>query len=212
MLEQRSPAWFAARAGNFTASRMSDLMARLKSGGEAASRKNMIVTLAVERLTGTCVETFSNSAMQRGTDLEPEGLNAYAFEFGVVIEEAAYIVHPEMPRVGCSPDGLIDSDGMIERKCPAAMGKHLDALKTGAHAQEYRWQAQHQLFVTGREWVDMVSYDPRWPNGLQLAVKRVFKNAEDQAELAEEIAKSDAEIEQIVAELRALGNVAEAAE
>lgn len=211
MLEQRTPEWLAARAGNFTASRVGDIMAKTKTG-PAASRKNMITTLAVERLTGSCVETYTNFAMQRGVELEQEGLDAYSFEFGVAVEPAAYLVHPKIPRVGCSPDGLIGDDGMVELKCPAAMGKHLDALRTGAHAKEYRWQAQHQLFVSGREWVDMVSYDPRFPDGLQLAIKRVFKNAEDQEELAAEISKADAEIEQIVTELRALGKVAEAAE
>lgn len=210
MLEQRTDEWFAKRAGAFTASRMGDLMARTKSG-PAASRKNMITTLAIERLTGKCVETFTNSAMQRGIDMEPEALDAYAFEMGVAVESAAFLDHPDLPRVGCSPDGLIGDDGMVEIKCPAAMGKHLDALRTGAHAKEYRWQLQHQLFVSGREWVDAVSYHPDFPRGLQLAIKRIFVDAEDHAEIAAEIAKSDAEIDGIVAELRELGNVERAA-
>ena len=210
-MEQRDNDWFAARAGCFTASRMSDLMARTKSG-PAASRKNMITLLAVERLTGQCVETYQNGAMLRGIELEQEGLDAYSFEFGVAVESAAYLVHPTIPRAGCSPDGLIGKVGMVEIKVPASMAKHLDALQSGAHAQEYKWQAQHQLFVSGREWVDMVSYDPRYPMGLQLAVKRVFKDAEDQEAIAEEITKADAEIERIVADLRRLGNLQEAAE
>lgn len=201
--EQRTPEWFAVRAGAFTASRMADLMARTKTG-PSASRKNMITTLAVERLTGQCVETYTNGAMQRGVELEQEALDAYAFERGVAVVSQAFIKHPTLERVGCSPDGLINDDGLVEVKCPAAMAKHLDALQSGAHATEYRWQLQHQLFVTGREWVDAVSYDPRFPSGLQLAIKRVFKDAEDQEALAEEIAKADAEIEAIVDALRKL--------
>lgn len=209
-MEQRTDEWLAQRAGNFTASRMGDLMARTKTG-PAASRKNMITTLAIERLTGQCVETYTNGAMQRGIELEPEALDAYSFEVGEAIEAIAYIEHPKIPRVGCSPDGLIGNDGMVEIKCPAAMGKHLDALRKGQHAKEYRWQLQHQLFVAGREWVDAVSYDPRFPQGLQLAIKRVFKDAEDHEAIAEEITKSQAEINQIVAELNSLGRL-EAAE
>ncbi|MCK5745975.1 MAG: YqaJ viral recombinase family protein, partial [Oricola sp.] len=117
-MEQRSPEWFAKRAGCFTASRMSDLMARTKTG-PAASRKNMITTLAVERLTGSCVETYQNGAMLRGIELEQEGLDAYSFECGVAVIAADYLEHPELPRVGCSPDGLVNDDGMVEMKCPA---------------------------------------------------------------------------------------------
>lgn len=207
MSEQRSPEWFARRAGCFTASRMADLMARTKTG-PSASRKNMITLLAVERLTGQCVETYTNGAMQRGVELEQEALDAYAFECGVAVEPVDYVDHPTLPRVGCSPDGLVGPSGLVEVKCPSAMGKHLDALQTGAHADEYRWQLQHQLLVTGREWVDAASYDPRWPAGLQLAVRRIFANAEDHEALKEEIAKADAEIDAIVSSLRALGKQA----
>lgn len=210
MTEQRSEEWFAKRAGAFTASRMADLMARTKSG-PAASRKNMITTLAIERLTGQCVETYTNAAMQRGIELEREALDAYSFECGVAVQQIDYIHHPEIPRVGCSPDGLVGDDGMVEVKCPSAQAKHLEALRSGAHAQEYRWQLQHQLFVTRREWVDAVSYDPRFPPGLQLATLRVFRDAEDQELIAAEIAKADAEIESIVAELRDLQTVTNAA-
>lgn len=203
-MEQRSAEWLAKRAGCFTASRMSDLMARTKSG-PAASRKNMITTLAIERLTGQCVETFQNAAMLRGIELEQEALDAYSFEYGVAVETIAYLDHPNLPRVGCSPDGLVGDDGLVEVKCPASMAKHFDALRDGTHAHEYRWQAQHQMLVTGREWVDMVSYHPEFPVGLQLTAKRVFKDAEAHAEMVEEIARADDEIESMVSIMRELG-------
>lgn len=203
-MEQGTDEWFAARAGMFTASRMSDLMAKLKSGKPAATRTNMITTLAVERLTGRCVETYQNAAMARGIEMEPEARNAYSFEMGVGVAQAAFIKHPTLERVGCSPDGLIGDDGMVEIKCPSAMGKHLEALQSGAHAVEYRWQLQHQLFVTGRDWVDASSYHPDFPDGLQLAIKRVERDAEDQEAIAAEIAQADAEINVIVNSLKAL--------
>ena len=205
-MEQRDEAWFAARAGVITASRVADLMARTKSG-VSAKRSNMIATLTAERLAGQCVETFANDAMRRGTELEPEALNAYAFECDVTVESVAFVLHETIANTGCSPDGLVGDDGLVEVKCPSAMDKHLKALKAGAHAVEYRWQLQHQLFITGREWVDAVSYDPRWPQGLQLAIKRVFVNAEDQEALKEEIARSNAEIDAGVEELRRLGGL-----
>lgn len=205
-LIQGSPDWFAARAGKITASRVKALMVKTKSGW-STSRKNMITQLAIERLTGTCDEGYSNAAMQRGTEMEPEARNAYAFEYGVAVEERGICIHPEWEFATCSPDGLVGEDGLVEIKCPSAMAKHYGALQTGAHAQEYKWQLHHQMLVTGREWVDAVSYDPRYPDGLQLAVKRVHKDAEIQEELKAAIIECNAEINKQVEELRNLQNL-----
>ena len=201
-MQQGSEEWFAKRAGAFTASRSKDLMARTKSG-PSASRGNLITQLAVERLTGQCVETYSNAAMQRGTDLEPEARDAYIFDQCVSVEEVAFIDHPTIPMCGCSPDGLVDEDGMVEIKCPASMAKHFAALKSGAHAKEYHWQLQHQLMASGRKWVDAVSYDPRFPRGLQLAIKRIERDEDAISSLEIEIKKADAEINLVVEDMRA---------
>lgn len=201
MIEQRSKEWFQARAGVITASRVAAIMARTKSG-PAASRANMIATLALERFTGQCEETYCSPAMQRGTDLEPYAIEAYCAQECVAVEPLAFALHSDLPLVGCSPDGLVGDDGLVEIKCPSAMAVHLDALRSGGHAQQYRWQLQHQLFVTGRKWVDCVSYDPRYPDGLQLAIVRVFPDPDDQAALADEITKANAEIDAIVSDLR----------
>lgn len=196
-MQQRSPDWFAARAGRFTGSRFADLMAVTKSG-PSTSRKNLIATLAVERLTGACVETYSNGAMQRGNELEPEARAAYEAHTGELVSELAFVIHPRLTFVGVSPDGLVGDDGLVEIKCPAAMGKHLDALLSGAHASEYAWQVQGQLWVTGRRWCDVASYDPRYPDGLQLAIKRVERD---------EIAIKKLEAECVAAETEVAGMV-----
>lgn len=201
--EQETQDWMAARAGCFTASRASDLMAKTKTG-PSASRGNLLTLLAVERLTGQCVETYQNAAMQRGIDTEAEARDAYSFTHGVAVEECGFITHPTIERCGCSPDGLLGDDGLVEIKCPASMAKHLDSLRTAAHATEYRWQLQHQLMVTGRFWVDAVSYDPRFPDGLQLAVKRIHRDETAIADLIEEIRKADSEVQAMVAELRSM--------
>lgn len=204
---QESQDWMQARCGMFTASRSADLMAKTKTG-PSASRGNLLTLLAVERLTGCPVETFQNDAMRRGTELEAEARDMYAFTHGVVVEESGYIAASDLPNCGCSPDGLIDADGLLEIKCPASMAKHLAALRTGDHAKEYHWQLQHQLLVTGRTYVDAASYDPRFPEGLQLAVVRVFRDEPAIAELVTEIKKADAEVSAMVAELN---NMKEAA-
>lgn len=202
-VEQEGADWMAQRAGKFTASRASDLMAKTRSG-PAASRANLLALLAVERLTGACVPTYTNGAMQRGIELEAEARDAYAFTRLATVEEAGFIACDDMPNTGCSPDGLIGKDGLVEIKCPASMQKHLEALRSGAHAVEYRWQLQHQLMVTGRKWVDAVSYDPRFPEHLQLAVTRVERDEAAIAELREAIRVADAEVEATVAELASM--------
>src|SRR5690348_5192150 len=101
---QEAEGWMRDRAGNFTASRSDDLMARTKSG-PSASRANLITTLAVERILGDCVPTYTNAAMQRGTDLEAEARDAYSFERGVAVIETGYIASDFLPHCGASPDG-----------------------------------------------------------------------------------------------------------
>lgn len=193
--------FFTMRAGKFTGSRLSDLMAKKTRSGPAASRANLITALAVERITGTCVETYQNGAMLRGTELEPEARAAYEMFAGVLVEEVAFVEHPSLPYVGVSPDGMVNDDGMVELKCPAAMAKQLAALRSGEHATEYKWQLQGQLWVCGRRWVDAVSYDPRFPEGLQLAVVRVERDEEAITELEAECIKANDEVNAIVDEL-----------
>lgn len=204
---QEGADWLLSRAGKFTASRASDLMAKTKTG-PSASRGNLIALLAVERLTGQPVETYQNAAMQRGIDTEAEARDAYSFAKGVAVDEAGFVVCDDLPNTGCSPDGILGDDGLLELKCPASMAKHLDALRTGAHAVEYRWQLQHQLLVTGRAWVDAASYDPRFPEHLQLAVTRVSRDEAAIAELTAEIIKADAEVTALVDELNNIPLVA----
>lgn len=201
MIAQGTPEWFRQRCGAFTASRAADLMAKTKSG-PSASRANLIAMLAVERLTGQPVETYQNAAMARGTELEEQARDAYAFAYDVIVEECGYIQHPTIANCGCSPDGLIGDEGLLEVKCPSAMAKHLAALRSGNHASEYRWQIQHQLFVTGRKWEDVVSYDPRFPIHLQIATVRVLPDHKAFAELESEIHAAEKEVCEIVELLR----------
>lgn len=201
---QDNEEWLLLRCGAFTASRAADLMVKLKDGRPGAERGKLLALLAIERLTGCPVPTYQNAAMQRGIETEAEARDAYSFAQGVAVEECGFIPHPELSNCGCSPDGLVGAEGLVELKCPDSMAKHLDALRSGAHAQEYRWQLQHQLMVTGREWVDATSYDPRFPDGFQLAIRRVTRDEEAIGELVAAIRKADVEVDAIVAELKEL--------
>lgn len=205
---QEDAGWMAQRAGMFTASRASALMARLRDGRPAASRGELLATLAVERLTGQCVPTYQNAAMARGIELEAEARDAYSFGAGVAVDEVGFVACDDLPNTGCSPDGLVGDDGMLEIKCPSNPEKHVEALRSGAHAVEYRWQLQHQLMATGRKWVDAVSYHPAFPEGLQQATKRVYRDESAIEALREEITKADAEVSALVDELNAIKETA----
>jgi putative phage-type endonuclease len=207
-MDQRTESWFAMRAGKLTGSRFSDVMNVIAGGKPGANRRALIASLAVERLTGQCVETFCNDAMRRGTELEPEARAAYEAHVGALCEEVAFIPHPSLDYVGVSPDGLVGPDGMVELKCPANMAKHMDALLRGEHATEYRWQLQGQLWVAERAWVDATSYDPRYPEHLRLAITRVQRDEDAIEQLAAECAKVNDEINRA---LDALNNLERAA-
>jgi putative phage-type endonuclease len=197
-MEQRSSEWMAIRCGKLTGSRFADVMNLIAGGKPGANRRSLITMLAVERLTGKCVETFQNDAMRRGTELEPEARAAYEAFTGELVEEVGFIPHPTLKYVGVSPDGLLGDDGMVELKAPANMAKHLDALRANDHAKEYRWQLQGQLWVAHRKWVDAVSYDPRFPEHLRLAICRVPRDEAAIKELAAECAKANDEIEEVL--------------
>jgi putative phage-type endonuclease len=138
MLEQRSPEWFAARAGKATASCMAKIMARTKTG-YGADRANYAAQLVAERLTGTVAESFTNGAMQWGTDHEAEARDAYQVHALCRVVEIGFIDHPTIAMSGASPDGLIGDDGMLEIKCPST-ATHIETLLGGSIPAKYRHQ------------------------------------------------------------------------
>jgi len=112
-VEQRTDDWFAARMGKVTASKVSDVMAKTKSG-YSTSRQNYMAQLICERLTSKKEESFTNSAMQRGTELEPVAREIYILnQFDVTVKEVGFIDHPTIKNFGASPDGLVSSPLII---------------------------------------------------------------------------------------------------
>ena len=186
-VEQGTPEWFAARLGNVTASRVADVIAKTKSG-YSASRENYMAQLICERMTNAVAESYSNAAMQWGTETEPLARAAYESFADVLVDEVGYVPHPIIERAGASPDGLVGVDGQIEIKCPNT-ATHIDTLLSNQVPTKYITQMQWQMACTRRAYCDFVSFDPRLPNGLQLFVKRVEYDAEYAEMLAAEIVK-----------------------
>jgi len=173
-MDQRTDDWFAARLGKVTASRIADVVAKTKTG-PSASRANYMAQLIVERMTGKPTESYSNSAMQWGTDTEPLARAAYEMATDTIVDEVGFVEHESLSMCGASPDGLVGDKGLIEIKCPNT-ATHIETLINGTIDNKYMLQMQWQMACTDRDWCDFVSFDPRMPELLQLKIIRVPMN------------------------------------
>ncbi|MBR1032722.1 lambda exonuclease family protein [Bradyrhizobium liaoningense] len=206
---QGSPEWKALRCGRVTASRVADVVAKTKTG-YSASRANYLAQLIAERLTGSPTETYTNAAMQHGTETEPEARAAYEFYQGVTVEQVAFVSHPKIDQAGASPDGLVGADGLVEIKCPNT-ATHLETLLGQAVPAKYVDQMQFQMACTGRQWCDFVSYDNRMPEHMRMFVRRVQRDAKRINELETEIAGFLLEMAVKLSELNSIYGEKEAA-
>ena len=193
MIEQGTPEWHQLPLGKVTASRVADILATTRTG-PSASRQNYLIELALQRSTGTIEPSYTNAAMEWGTQTEPQARAAYEVETGNFVDQVAFIDHPTIAWFGCSPDGLVGDDGLIEIKCPNS-ATHWEYFKAKKPPQKYVIQMQTQLAVTGRKWCDFVSFDPRMPERSQLLVVRVDRDEAFIAELEEKVKQFLSEVE-----------------
>lgn len=193
MIEQGTPEWHQLRLGKVTASRVADIIATTRTG-PSASRQNYLIELALQRSTGNIEPSYTNAAMEWGTQTEPQARAAYEVETGNFVDQVAFIDHPTIAWFGCSPDGLVGDDGLIEIKCPNS-ATHWEYFKAKKPPQKYVIQMQTQLAVTGRKWCDFVSFDPRMPERSQLLVVRVDRDEAFIAELEEKVKQFLSEVE-----------------
>jgi predicted phage-related endonuclease len=197
---QGTEAWLAERAGHASASTFKDILAKIKSG-EAASRRQLRLKLATERLTGLPVETYKNAAMEWGNQTESLARLAYEAASGNLVEETGFLKHPSVKWCGGSPDGLIGDDGGFEAKCPFVSTVHVETLLNGGIPSEHMAQVQGLMWVTNRKWWDFVSFDPRMPAHLQLHVFRVKRDEGYIKQLAADVVVFLNEVDLLVAKL-----------
>jgi putative phage-type endonuclease len=201
-MEQRSEEWFAARCGKVTASRVADIIAKTKTG-YSASRENYLAQLVCERMTSKPAESYSNAAMQWGTDQEPFARAAYEAAKDVLVQEVGFVVHPNIENAGASPDGLVGEFGLVEIKCPNT-ATHIQTLLDQKVPDKYNIQMQWQMACTGRQWCDFASFDPRMEEGLQLFIKRVEYHSLYVAELEKEVINFLMDVEDKIRKLNKL--------
>lgn len=194
---QRTDQWHLDRLGKVTASRISDVVGKTKSGSYLASRDSYKWQLVRERITGVPSEFRINAAMQWGIDNEEEARIFYQTLYEVDVEQVGFINHPEIPMSGASPDGLINDDGLVEFKCMETVN-HLKAIFNREMPDYYTDQCQWQMAVTGRKWCDLTIYDPRVPDRLQLRRFRLERDDKRIEELENEVKIFNQEIDQII--------------
>lgn len=208
MIEQGTDEWKQQRLGKCTASRVADVNAKTKTKtGWGASRANYAAQLIAERLTGVPADSYTNAAMQWGTDKEPEARAAYEFFASNPVETVGYIEHPFIAMSGASCDGFVGDDGLVEIKCPNT-ATHIDTLLGDGIDKKYITQMQWQMACTGRKWCDFVSFDPRLPAELQINIQRVVRDEVMIATLEAEVVLFLAEVN---AKMQALLALKEAA-
>lgn len=169
-LEQGSPEWLAARCGIPTASVIGQLITpkTVKPAANDTSRA-LVLTLVAERITGHVEPVFPNADMTRGTMSEPFARDIYSENYAPASEVGFMTRDFGGYKIGFSPDGLVGDDGLLEIKSPRQK-KHLATILADEVPLEHMAQCQTGLLVSGRDWIDFVSYN----GGMPLWHKRVY--------------------------------------
>lgn len=130
--------------------------------------RSLINLLASERITGVVEETFTSRDMERGIFAEPYARELYGEHHAPAVEAGFMVREFDGFKIGYSPDGLVDNDGLIEIKAPRAKNQ-IGQVIAGEVPVEYMAQCQTGLLVSGRAWCDYVPY----VGGMPLWVKRI---------------------------------------
>lgn len=199
-LEQQTVEWLQMRVGCVTASRMCDVMAKLKRGGESAGRYNYKKEIVYETLTGRAFEPYVTQAMEWGIENEPLARAAYEHAHNLDIEPGGFFLHDGISKFGASPDGLVGEDGLLEIKCPTS-AVHLETLLAGEIPEDYQWQMLAEMACSGRQWCDFVSFDPRMPKHLRKFEKRFMRDNERIEQMEAEICTFLLEVIELVKKL-----------
>jgi hypothetical protein len=183
---QNSPEWILARLGLVTTSEFKAVMAK----GEGKTRRKYMLTVIGERLAKQPFERYMNSDMDRGHALEDEARDLYSMITDNEVKRVGFMRRGD---VGYSPDGLIGNNGLQEIKTKL-YHLHIECLLSNEVPTEHRQQCQGGLWVSGREWIDFVSYSP----GLELFVKRVHRDEPYIARIKIEVEAFLAEMYQLI--------------
>jgi hypothetical protein len=201
---QRSEGWMQARLGRLTSSRASDMLATRKNGDASTSRANLRVQLVLERLTGRCAASgYQSLDMQNGADREVEALQHYQDVTGNTVQRTGFLAHDEL-MAGASLDAHVGAfERVVEVKAPIP-ATHLEYVRSGKVPLDYARQITHQLWLTGAQAADFVSFNPDFPVRLQLLIVSLPR---DEKAIAEHDKAVRAFLAEVETELQALATM-----
>ena len=197
---QGSAEWLDIRRGKITASRIADVLAVLKKGGEGAARRNYRIEQIAERLSGRSEDHYVSPEMEWGTEFEPIARSAYEIATESMVDTVGFVLHPTFDFAGSSPDGLVGDDGGLELKCPKTT-THIKWLMDGGVPEEHQAQCLWNMICCERQWWDFMSYDPRMPEGRKIFIVRMNRDEARIAEIEAEVSKFNDEVEAAIAKL-----------
>lgn len=196
--------WYQLRLARITASRFKDVMTEPRSkadreaGALSDTARSYMMELLGEYLTGQA-QFFSNSATDWGNTYEDEAVSAYEARSGVIVQRVGMVTQG---KVGASPDGLVGDSGGIEVKCPFNPKNHIETLLNGMPKQHVA-QVQGGMWLTGRDWWDFISYDPRIIGDKGLYVERIERDEEYIERLAGKVGEFERQLEAAIFRLEA---------
>ena len=191
-IEQGSEEWLNLRRGVFTASHAQPIASNGK-GLETYVTELMADYYALQS------DSYTNEDMARGNELEASARFVYEMETGNQVEEVTFCQLNE--HIGCSPDGLVGDDGLIEIKCHNNKNYFLVMLDRKNVSSAYIWQMQMQMLISGRKWCDFVSYNPNFLNR-PLKIIRIMPDEEKQKALLSGLEKGTEKIKEILKEIK----------
>lgn len=169
---QGSKKWIELRMGIFTSSTIESLFKEPKSkkdkeaGIWSDTAMSLIIDKACEIIYLTPKDKIYNKALEWGNMYEDYAAEAYQEVTGNEVKKVGFVTLGD--NTGTSPDRYSNDNALVEIKCPHVRSNHVknilklqgqeDLLKKD---KQYYYQIQHQLYVTGREYCDFVSFDPR---------------------------------------------------
>lgn len=193
-LEQRSDEWYEQRRGIVTASAVGKLLTPTLRVADNDESRGLTALLVAERITGQTDQTFVSFDMYRGIEAEPYARDVYSGHYQQAVECGFMRYDGDGWTLGYSPDGLVGDDGLIEIKAPRAK-THIKTILADEVPAYYLAQLQAGLLVSGRQWIDYVSFC----GGLPLYVKRVEPDRAWQVAIAEVCRAFEERAEQMVA-------------
>ena len=197
-VEQRSDTWHDLRRGMVTASTVAKLITPTLKVADNDTSRAVTASLVAERITGVTEPSFTSDDMWRGVLHEPVARGYYAEHYQPVREYGYMVRQFDGFEIGLSPDGLISDDGLLEVKCPRAK-EHMRTVLADKVPAQYMAQCQTALLVSGRAWIDYVSFHA----GLPLYVKRVHRDLAWHDAILAAAEAFERNVERMVADYRA---------